>query len=313
MSDIQKLKTDRLLIENGEMQIEDQIDKLVHELFTWIDQPIVQNIYIKDLQNWDALCAALHIILDLQRPKQEYYSLTSINHLETIGIMQTLYIEQDSIQTLKNAILEQKGNKFTLTHYNRIRDIRNQIFGHPSDKNSGSSKTRHFFNIADENKQLIKHFYWGTIKEIESDCISISDLVLSNSEITLAYLKEIEHDLKNKLMGIMKTYKINLATLLDIASNTFEKLLTKDCDEIAISTYYIIDDEIEKVKEGLIERNVYEDFKRKIEVIVFLSDRLKPLFTVQTFNDIEFYTYASTLAFRIRELKSEIKNIDSIF
>jgi hypothetical protein len=90
------------------MEVEAQIQGKVNRFFAWINYPIIQNYYIKDLQNWDALCASLHILNDLQRPKNEYYSLETVNYLEVIGIMQTLYIEQDSMQTLKNALLENK-------------------------------------------------------------------------------------------------------------------------------------------------------------------------------------------------------------
>ena len=115
------------------MDIDKKIKEKTTQFFDLINRPKIQNYYIKDLQNWDALCASLHILNDLQRPKEEYYALNTINHLEAIGIMQTLYIEQDTMQTLQNALLEEKYNGFKLDNYNRIRDLRNKIFGHPSD------------------------------------------------------------------------------------------------------------------------------------------------------------------------------------
>ena len=201
------------------MNLEEQIGKKISDFFSWINLPIVQNHYIKDLQNWDALCASLHIVNDLQRPKSEYYSLKSINHLESIGIIQTLYIEQDSIQTLKNAILE-NGN-FSLNNYHNVRSIRNKVFGHPSAKNSGKIITRHFFDIMDKNKQLIKHIYWGTVEEIESENFTIADLVLENSKTTFAYLKEIEEDLKLKFNEIMNKYTVKFGDVFKGATYTF--------------------------------------------------------------------------------------------
>ncbi len=295
------------------MNVEDQIEKKVSEFFYWINLTIVQNHYIKDLQNWDALCASLHIVIDLQRPKKEYYSLKSINHLEAIGIMQTLYIEQDSIQTLKNAILENKNSNFLLNNYDNVRSIRNKLFGHPSAKSSGKIKTRHFFDIVDKNKQLIKHIYWGTVKEIESEKFIITDLVLENSKTTFAYLQEIEQDFKLKFKEIMNKYTVKFDDIFKHASYTFEKLLTKENDKIVIEPYEeSINLEIEKVKKGLIERNIYEDFEREIQVLQFLSEKLKTLFYHQTYKDIEFYTYASTLSDNIRKISKELKEIDKI-
>ena len=297
------------------MDIENQIQGKVNQFFDWINRPIIQNYYIKDLQNWDALCASLHILKDLQRPKSEYYVLGTINHLETIGIMQTIYIEQDSMQTLRNALLEIKYDGFKLNKFSNVRDTRNKVFGHPSDKSNKKLKisTRHFFDIKDHQKQTIKHLYWGTEKEIESEEFNISDLVLENSKVTFVYLVEFEKEFKQKFKEIMAKYTVQFDTIFKGANYTFAKLLTKENDDVVIELYEdTIDKEIEKVKMGLRERNLFEDFKIKIEVLEFLSAKLKPLFYKQTYKDIEFYTYAATLIDNIRKLEKELKNIDKL-
>jgi len=301
------------MVEGDVVMVEIQIKNKINQFFDWINRPIIQNYYIKNSQNWDALCASLHIINDLQRPKTEYYALETINHLEVIGIMQTIYIEQDSIQTLRNALLECKFDGFKLNNYNRVRDKRNKVFGHPSDKKTGTIKTRHFFDIIDEKEQSIKHLYWGTIKEIDSEEFKITELVLENSQITFNYLQEIEKEFKNKFKEIMAKYSVQFDAIFKGANYTFEKLLTKENDELVINTYEVtIDKEIEKAKKGLIERNLMEEFKSEIEVLEFLSQKLKPLFNKQTYKDIEFYTYASTLIENIRNLERKLKKIDKL-
>lgn len=295
------------------MEIENQIESKINDFFQWINLSIVQNYYIKNNQNWDAICASLHIINDLQRPKREYYSIKSINHLEIIGIMQTIYIEQDSIQTLNNSLLEITNHKFSLTKYDKVRNIRNKIFGHPSDKSNGKIKTRHFFDIEDKNTQLIKHLYWGTEAEIEGENIILTELIKENSNNTLLYLNEIEENLKNKFKKMMNNYKIKFENLFRHSSYTFEKILTKNNDTIAINSFDVtIYQEIENAKKGLIERNIYENFEKEIEVMLFLSDKLKKLFYNQTFEDIEFYTYALVLSEKVNFLKMELKKIDTI-
>ena len=82
---------------------------------------------------------------------------------------------------------------------------------------------------------------------------------------------------------------------------------------MAINPYEeTINQEIEKVKNGLIERNIYADFEREIQVLQFLSEKLKALFYQQTYKDIEFYTYASTLYDNIIKISKELKGIDKI-
>lgn len=296
------------------MVLEKEIKIRISLFFDWINHPQIQNHYIKNLENWDALCASLHIISDLQRPKEEYHSLNSINYLETIGIIQTIYIEQDSVETLKFAIIEQsKGRQFSLSNYKEIRDIRNQVFGHPSEKRAGKTKTRHFFDIENNEKEIIKHIFWGTEAEIESENFTVSDLITNNSKITLAYLEEIEKEIKLKFEEIMNNHKIKFEHLFKSASYTFGKLLTKENDRITIDSYNSIEEDIEKVKQGLCERNIIEEYERQIEVLEFLNKKLKALFGNQTYKDVEFYTYASTLRNNIRELTKELKEVDNLF
>ncbi|GGK25488.1 hypothetical protein GCM10007962_19670 [Yeosuana aromativorans] len=296
------------------MLLEKEIRERISCFFDLINHPQIQNHYIKNPENWDALCASLHIIRDLQRPKEEYQSLESINYLESIGIIQTIYMEQDSIETLKFAITEQKrSNYFILSEYKKIRDLRNQVFGHPSDKNAGNYKTRHFFDIENNQSQLIKHLFWGTEKEIESENFIISNLIEENSKITIAYLEEFKKEIKLKFEKIMDNYKIKFDSLFKSASYTFEKLLTKENDRITIDSYHSVDDDIKKVKQGLKERKILEEYEQKIGVLEFLSKKLKTLLGNQTYKDIEFYTYASILNDKIRELTKELKKVDKIF
>jgi hypothetical protein len=293
------------------MEYENKIKEKVTWFFDLINRQIIQNYYIKDLQNWDALCASLHLLNDLQRPKEEYYKLKSINHIEIIGIMQTLYIEQDTIQSLTNALLEETYSGFKLNNYNRIRDLRNKIFGHPSDKQVGKLKTRHFFDIKDSTKQVIKHIYWGTEREIESDVFYITELVLENSKNSLIYLESLENKFKAKLKKMMTNYKISFEDVFKGANYTFEKLLTKENDRFVIDPYEdTIDSEITRIEKGLYERNINEEYERELNVLKFLSSKLKSLFYVQTYKDIEFYTYASTLSEKIRQISRELKKMD---
>lgn len=293
------------------MEIENKIKEKISLFFNWINQPIIQNFYIKDLKNWDAICASLHILNDLQRPKEEYYALKSINHLEVIGIMQTIYIEQDSIQTLKNALLEENYSGFKLSKYNKVRDLRNKIFAHPSDKKSGRVTTRHFFDISDKKQQTIKHLYWGTVEEIESEEFRLPDMILENSKTTYTYLESLEVDVIVKFKKIMEKYKVSFDKVFNGANYIFEKLLTKENDNVVINMYEeTIENEINRIEIGFRERNIYEEFERELDVLKFLSSKLKSLFHEQTYKNIEFYTYASIMSEKVRSLSRKLNALD---
>lgn len=344
-----KNDTDKL----NKIEVEQKIVKKVDLFYKLINNDIIKNYYIQDLQNWDAICASLRILSDLQVPKNEYYALKEINYLQTIGIIQTIYIEQDTINTLyyslklieeKNQKSEEKKDeeKFN-SGYNDIRYLRNKIFGHPSDnsKNPGGIITRHFFKIYNKNTQEIIHTTWGAEKEIEFNItenqiqrcdedknlednkkrIFISELVNKNSEITYKYSINIENKFKEKLSKIMENYKINFQEIKKKSNNYFSKLTEKE-------NYYYTDLEYDRVSkddinnliteinEGLNERNLFNEDKYKLEfnVIKFFSSKLIPLMGEKNHNDIEFYSYASTLYQKIRDLIQNIldeqKNIE---
>jgi len=297
------------------MTDEDKIKELVSWFFDKINRPIIEGLYIGNEQNWDALCAALTILGDLQRAKKEYLALQEINHLECIGIMQTIYIEQDCVLTFRNSILECKDNG-PLSNYESIRSFRNEAFGHPSERGKKGMKglfTRHFFDIVDNKKQILKIINWECTGKINSEHVSLLKLVTDNSKITISYLTEIKDSFIKKIEKTMNEYKIKISDLFNGASYTFEKLLTKEHDKIAIDTYYAIEEDIAKAKEALIERNVFNDHQREIEVVSFFSDKLKVLFYVQTYLDVEFYAYAISLRRELEKLKKTLKEIEGVF
>ena len=112
----------------------------------------------------------------------------------------------------------------------------------------------------------------------------------------------------------MLSYKIKTTDLFNHTSYIFEKLLSKENDKIAIDGYeHSVDGEIEKAKEALQERKVFKDYEREIEVSVFFSEKLKPFFYKQTYKDVEFYAYATSLRERLQDLKKSLKEIENVF
>lgn len=292
-----------------QMTNEDKIEELTGWFFSQINIPIIEGLYIHDEKVWDALCASLTILGDLQRVKTEYAELLEINHLEVIGIMQSIYIEQDCMLNFRNAILG-SSDKQPLSNYKSIRELRNEAFGHPSEKQRKGVYSRHFFDIEDKVKQLIKIINWEGSGDINSAHISIKAIVAENSRISIDYLTQIKCDYINKIKNQMSSYRIKLTDLFKGANYTFEKLLTKQHDRSVIDTYDGLEDDIQKALLGLAERNLLDLYQREIDVIVFFSDKLKALFNIQTYLDTEFYAYAISLRREIDVLKKSFKQIE---
>lgn len=133
-----------------------------------------------------------------------------------------------------------------------------------------------------------------------------------NSTITIDYLIEIKKDFITKIQKQMSAYQINLTDLFKGANYTFEKLLTKQHDKLVIDTYHGLEDDLKKAVDGLTERKLLELYQRDIDVIVFFSNKLKALFNIQTYLDIEFYAYAISLRREIEAFKKSLKEIEPI-
>ena len=298
---------------NDGNQINNKINENVSLFFEWINGSLIENYFIGNSENWDALCGALHVLNDLKYPKQEYLDLESINYLEVIGIMQTIYIEQDAIITLRNALFGVVEKKSEIPEkYKEIRDVRNKIFGHPTNKKTGGGTTQHFFDILDFEKQTISHISWGTDGEIRGEEICIYELVLKNSEYTLYYLEEFKKKFIDKINALVKNYTIRSQDFFKHSIPIVRKFLSIKEDDLNCRLFSsTLRSDIESFKEGLSERNCLEEFEMEIDVIEFLVDKIKPLLGEQTYENVEFYTYASTLLDRISKLPKELKDLEN--
>lgn len=290
---------------------ENPIKACIDNFYVKINDPIIQPMYISNSQNWDAICASLSVILDIQRIKREYLKLNAINHLNAIGIIQALYIEQDSVNTLTKSIL--KDNTVSiLNSYSEIRNLRNRAFGHPTEKRSKKKFSRHFFDVIDQKKQLIKIINWNPQGSINAETISLASIVKDNSDITIVLLKDLYQKFMDNINQVKKEYTIVIQKLFQNYNYTFSKLLSKINDDFVIKPYESqMTLQINEARQALIERNLNEDyFKIELDKIEFLNSKLVPLLNKQDYRDIEFYTYAVTLRNNIKEFLEELNRVE---
>ena len=114
----------------------------------------------KKIITTDQIWGPLHILLLIQNAKKKYLELDIIDDLSLIGLLQTLYIEQDSLSLFAFSIgyIDQR-NKFEtdIADFKEIRYLRNEAFGHPS---TTDRNTVHLFKILDSKKQSFEVHNW---------------------------------------------------------------------------------------------------------------------------------------------------------
>lgn len=177
--------------------IEHALDKLRHTL----NIPEIQDYYIKLLKpnnGWKRLCAALDALRDSQRAIDKYKTIGDVDHITgdsllLYGILNALYIQQDSIRTWGELI----GEKIDFRDYPdtlRVREIRDDIC-HASDRGlkSGVSKFQIFiipvsyrqyyfeylrFTTATSTPETIHVDLAKCISDQERDIVSIINLFI---------------------------------------------------------------------------------------------------------------------------------------
>lgn len=150
----------------------------------------------KNKVNTDQIWGPLHILLLIQNAKKKYLKLDIIDDLSLIGLLQTLYIEQDSLSLFAFSIgyIDQR-NKFEtdIADFKEIRYLRNEAFGHPS---TTDRNTVHLFKILDSKKQSFEVHNWEkNNKMFSNEIFCLLDIFKKHN----SYSQRILLNLKNHI------------------------------------------------------------------------------------------------------------------
>jgi hypothetical protein len=116
-----------------------EIHKNKAQIYEYINTTRHQHKLIKDLNIWNQICSSLDVLDDTILSIEDYLkskfpSKAGLKYIYTYGILQSLFIQQDSVRNLSEAFSVSFKYCETLK---RIRDIRNSSIGHrqKQDKN----------------------------------------------------------------------------------------------------------------------------------------------------------------------------------
>lgn len=107
---------------------------------------------LKDSRNWQRLCSSMDTIEDVEEAINEYQKLPEFSdigsgYLYLYGLFQTMYVQQDAIRSLSKSLLKENIN-FQKDYPNlfEVREIRDDIFGHPTDRDGDGDKRSHIIS-----------------------------------------------------------------------------------------------------------------------------------------------------------------------
>ena len=113
----------------------------MNELRDLINHYRIRSVIMENLTNWLRLCSSMDVIEDTQLAIESFQYdklgdelIDGIGYLQIYGLMQSLFLQQDALQNIALAI----NHKYDLSpELRKIRELRNDTVGHPTDRNRG--------------------------------------------------------------------------------------------------------------------------------------------------------------------------------
>lgn len=153
-------------------------EKLRAYTYKW-NTELYEQLYKNHPDEWNGICAAMDILDDTCLAIEDYEShgignSDSEKHLRLYGLLQGVFLQQDSIRYLHKAFV---GTSLAPTHdsaWAEIRDLRNLTVGHPIEKKNGQGITRCFISMVTIRSDGFQLIVWN--KERNVDEIKSVDL-----------------------------------------------------------------------------------------------------------------------------------------
>lgn len=214
---------------------------------------------LNDNMTWNQICSSLDVIGDSLLAIQSYIdnpfpSDTGLRYIFTYGILQALFLQQDAIAHLAEALGVVYKRSQTLS---KIRRVRNAAIGHPTKQSVGEGREKErYYNYISRISMNKSGFH--LMRHSEKQTHSIEDVDLSKA-------------IEEQLAAVIEGYELIVEKLDDLERmhmQKFEGKLLADCFPDSM-TYHL-----SKVGEGIysghqefgianlrIIRNSYETFR----------------------------------------------------
>ncbi|MGC2236664.1 MAG: hypothetical protein WA584_10915 [Pyrinomonadaceae bacterium] len=247
------------------------VSELEQEIRDLINSPRKRTNLLKDKADWSKLCSSLDVIGDTEQAFDSYINIQEPNsfgekYLILYGVLQALFIQQDAITHLSEAL----GLTYTVDPLlTQIREIRNDSSGHPTKRGGGKGKKfNHISRISMKrhNFKLMTAFPDGSHQFTDVD---VKNLIESQRNTVKTALIEISDKLKEEEMRHREEFRdIKLADNLSNALNYYhyEKISEAISDRhygvLGLPAIEILLKHIESFKSDLQERgvlDVYDD------------------------------------------------------
>lgn len=304
------------------------IDELEQQIRDFVNNPRKRHALMQDTAAWDLLCSCLDTVGDTELAIRAYEQsrkppTAADLYLLVYGILQALFIQQDAVENLCQALAIDYVPDELLKE---IRNIRNDSSGHPTKRGKGkgraynfigrSSLTKEGFDLMttypDNSRPLFRH-------------ISIESLIRNQRDVIQKVLTEVLRRLKTEEANHRAKYRDQ--KLEDIFPSALGYYFAKIGDaiygnrprEFGAIHIHLVTEVIEAFKERLKERGIlqaYDSIVYLIDLIEYPIEELAKYFTDATctsLNAKSAHIFVFFIDKHIEELKSMAKEIDDYY
>ncbi len=294
------------------------ISELESEIRDYINHPRKLHALVQNDVAWNALCSALDVIGDTELGIQAYLSDEWPNtdghqYLLIYGILQMLYVQQDAIIEINQALGLHYVREQDLK---KIRELRNKSIGHPAKRSRRGEKTSsHFIARYSLNKngfQLMSvHEGVPTPEFTEVDVLS---LIQEQQSLLMKTLQETINKLQEEEMTHRQKFKdIKLEALFSLLRLNYPLSKIDDEHQGAVARHEI-QEAFNSFKNKLEERGeliAVENLKDDFNQVTHALNRLEAHFSQEINLDSEdIQIYRFFLGKKVKEFNKIAKDID---
>lgn len=284
-----------------------------------INERYKQIALFEDKKKWHQVCCCLDAIEDTKCAIRayvacEYPDVIDYQYLYTYGLLQALFIQQDAISDISNALFNKSVDyKNEYPQLYRIREMRNDIL-HPTNRERGKK----FVLLVQISLSKDWFEYLASFDETKNDefiKVDVFDTIQIQESLVEAILMEFSEELEKELVEYCDMHKDRkIRDLFSKIQYAREKLsCANDALDIAMKGYHLdcVRELVQKYKEELTLR--YEDWENDvIKDTIYKIDEILSIIDATVETRIESHLIEHMFCL-IDELKNYAEELDKWF
>lgn len=290
-----------------------------------MNHPYKKGVLIKEPSRFNKCCVSLDTLGDCYSTIKYFTMLPSIDgynggYMYITGLLQTLYLATDAIQALAlNFAAISLDFKKSHSQLYEVREIRNEICGHPINRHGQYVNTINRDMISKEKIQYISYEAkgWGAeVKEINivdllnNSIVSINDALGEIEDIGNKSIKEhVNKFIGMKYSDTLKGTGYNIQKLYEYRTSYLE-LVKMDLKTLKEA----IEESESQVKELYHDLTVVSGIKLSLDEMYYIISRLEGFLAESNYSgNKDVNVFVDALSYKLDEYISMMKDLDDEF